>query len=108
MIILKKYVNIIFNDLYFVGLINLSDDKSQIFKLKHAEEIGDYEMGFLPNGNLILVSLDNYKIYSYSLLNKPTRTTTPWGSPQIYDIEVPESVKTTKDAPAKCYVCQTK
>ena len=54
-------------------------------------------MGFLPNGDLILISLDNklkdYKIYLYHFKNKPTANSTLWEYSQIYDIEFPESLK---------------
>ena len=53
-------------------------------------------MGFLPNGDLIVVSLNselrNYKIYEYSFYNKPTNTTL-WEHSQIYDIEFHKSLK---------------
>jgi len=48
-------------------------------------------MGFLPNGDLIIVSSlnKNYKlIYYYSVENKPTTNTTFWKCSQIYDIEL--------------------
>ena len=45
-----------------------------------------------PNGDLIVVSLDNklkdYKIYLYPFKNKSTL----WEYSQIYDIEIPESL----------------
>ena len=66
-------------------------------------------MGFLPNGDLILVSLNNesqnYKIYSYSYTNKPATDTTLWECFQIYDIEATEGLK---DEYINCFVCQTK
>ena len=72
-------------------------------------------MGFLPNGDLIVVSLDNelkdYKIYLYPLENKPTTNSTLWEYSQIYDIEIPESLKDLKIEsgfkPIKCFVHQT-
>ena len=72
-------------------------------------------MGFLPNGDLIVVSLDNelkdYKIYLYPFKNKPTTNTTLWEYSQIYDIEIPESLKDLKiefGFNPKCFVHQTK
>src|SRR5690348_6378535 len=58
-------------------------------------------MGFLPNGDLIIVivsSLSEYylkdcKIYYYSVENKPTTNTTFWKCSQIYDIELTGSLK---------------
>src|ERR1700744_3447075 len=56
-------------------------------------------MGFLPNGDLIIVSssiedyLKDCKIYRYSVENKPTTNTTFWKCSQIYDIEFTESLK---------------
>ena len=68
-------------------------------------------MGFLPNGDLILVSSGYeyksseyeirgytrvtrpYKIYCYSVENKPTTNTTFWKCSQIYNIELSESLK---------------
>ncbi len=47
-------------------------------------------MGFLPNGDLILVSLIDRKIYLYSFKNKPKKDATLWGYSQIYDIETPK------------------
>ena len=66
-------------------------------------------MGFLPNGDLIVVSLDNeledYKFYLYPFENKPTTNSksTLWEYSQIYDIEIPESIKSIE-----CFVHQTK
>ena len=73
-------------------------------------------MGFLPNGDLIVVLLDNklkdYKIYLYPFKIKPTANTTLWEYSQIYDIEIPESLKDLKIEfrfnPIKCLVHQTK
>jgi hypothetical protein len=61
-------------------------------------------MGFLPNGDLIVVSLDR-KIYLYLFKNKPTTNSTLWKYSQIYDIEIPESLKGEN---IYCYVYQTK
>ena len=46
------------------GLIDLDGDEGRLLQLKHAERISVSEnsMGFLPNGDLILVSLRDYKI----------------------------------------------
>ena len=65
-------------------------------------------MGFLPNGDLILVSLNrelrDYKIYSYSFINKPTNATI-WEYSQIYDIEFHESLNKCN---IYCFIYQTK
>ena len=56
-------------------LIDLNDEPSRLLKLEHAEKIKIKEdcynsFGFLPSGDLIIVSLNDklkeYKIYSYS------------------------------------------
>src|ERR1051325_2215677 len=95
-------------------LIDLSGDKGQFLQLKYAERISisHHSMGFLPNGDLILVSLNNmskdYKIYSYSFINKPTNTT-PWEYSQIYDIEFDEEfAESLKNDSIDCFVYQTK
>ena len=67
-------------------------------------------MGFLPNGDLILVSLKDYKIYLYSSRSKPSNSTTPWKYSQIYDIEIPKSLKISlklKNEYINCFVYQT-
>ena len=65
-------------------------------------------MGFLPNGDLIIVSLNFkskvYKIYLYSFNNKPT-SETPWECSQIYDIEFHKSLNKNF---IDCFVYQTK
>ncbi|CAB4392522.1 unnamed protein product [Rhizophagus irregularis] len=48
-------------------------------------------MGFLPNGDLIQVSLRDRKIYKYCFTDKP-KDTVPWEYSQIIDIEIPESL----------------
>ena len=60
-------------------------------------------MGFLPNGDLIIVSYN--KIYCYSVENKPTTNTTFWKCSQIYDIKLTESLN---DDILYYLVCQTK
>ncbi len=104
----------------FVGLIDLSDNKSRFLELNLEEEthfIRDKSMGFRSNGDnedLILVSsidykdYKTYKIYSYSFTNKPTTDTTPWKYDQIYDIEIPESLKVNDELEIDYYVYQTK
>src|SRR5581483_10168224 len=85
-------------------LIDLSY-KGRFLQLEHSEKIKITEynynsMGFLPNGDLIIVSplfknrkLKGHKIYYYSVENKPTTNTTFWKCSQIYDIELTESLK---------------
>jgi len=70
-------------------------------------------MGFLPNGDLIVVSLDmelkDYKIYLYPFKNKPTTNSTLWEYSQIYDIEIPESFESLGSlAEIGCSIYQTK
>ena len=68
-------------------------------------------MGFLPNGDLIVLSLDNElkdcKIYLYPFKNKPTTNSTLWEYSQIYDIEIPESFERELST-IMCFVHQTK
>ena len=65
-------------------------------------------MGFLPNGDLIVVSLNkklrDYKIYLYSFTNKPTNAIL-WEYSQIYDIKFNEF---HADLGFKSFVRQTK
>src|SRR5947199_287063 len=103
--LIQKYsINISLTDMYIVDpyLVDLSEDR--FLQLEHAEKIIITEfnfnsMGFLPNGNLIIVSSKYYnklkdcKIYYYSVENKPTTNTTFWKCSQIYDIELTESLK---------------
>ncbi|CAB4468986.1 unnamed protein product [Rhizophagus irregularis] len=80
-----------------VGLIDF--DKVQFLQLMHADKLfvssnDEISIGFLSNGDLILVILDkisiNYKIYKYPFVNnRPTTDTIP----QIYDIKIPKNIK---------------
>jgi len=70
-------------------------------------------MEFLPNGVLIVVSLDmelkDYKIYLYPFKNKPTTNSTLWEYSQIYDIEIPESFVSLENVhETTCFIYQTK
>ncbi|CAB5380388.1 unnamed protein product [Rhizophagus irregularis] len=49
-------------------------------------------IGFLPNGDLIQVSLINKKIYKYCLENKP-KNKGSWKCSQIYDLKIPKSLR---------------
>ena len=60
-------------------------------------------MGFLPNGDLVLISLDD-KIYLYSFENKPTTKTNLWKYSQVYDTET----KSLHELGIQFYVYQTK
>ena len=66
-------------------------------------------MEFLPNGDLIIVSLDDeskdYKIYLYPFINKPAANSAFWKYSQTYDIEIPESLR---DEQVYCTIYQTK
>ena len=57
-------------------------------------------MGFLPNGDLFTV--EKYRIYKYSIVNKTTNATL-WEHSQIYDIETHKSLNRLN-----CFVYQTK
>ena len=65
-------------------------------------------MGFLSNDDLILVSLNDelkdYKIYLYSVNNKPTANKSFWKCSQIYNIEITEGLRDS----GYCFIYQTK
>ncbi|CAB5376317.1 unnamed protein product [Rhizophagus irregularis] len=92
-----------------VGLIDF--DKVQFLQLMHADKLfvssnDEISIGFLSNGDLILVILDkisiNYKIYKYPFVNnRPTTDTIP----QIYDIKIPKNIK---EHHIGCLLYQTK
>ncbi len=48
-------------------------------------------IGFLPNSDLVIVSLIDYKIYLYPLTNKLTDNK-PWNYSQTYDIEISKNL----------------
>ncbi|RIA90148.1 hypothetical protein C1645_849677 [Glomus cerebriforme] len=48
-------------------------------------------IGFLPNGDLVQVSVRDRKIYKYCFTSKP-KNTDPWEYSQINDIKIPESL----------------
>ncbi|PKY53295.1 hypothetical protein RhiirA4_471419, partial [Rhizophagus irregularis] len=73
-------------------LIDLNSDRTssdRFLKLKH--QVDYATIGFLPNGDLIQVSLGDRKIYKYCFTDKP-KNTVPWKYSQIIDIKVPESL----------------
>ncbi|EXX77881.1 uncharacterized protein OCT59_009281 [Rhizophagus irregularis] len=73
-------------------LIDLNSDHTssdRFLKLKH--QVDYATIGFLPNGDLIQVSLGDRKIYKYCFTEKP-KNTVPWEYSQIIDIEIPESL----------------
>jgi hypothetical protein len=72
---------------------------------RHGEYFGHDAIGFLPNGDLIQVSLRNRKIYKYCFTDKP-KNTAPWECSQINDIEIPESLY--GQVALYCYIYQTK
>ena len=61
--------------------------RRSILRLKHAEmhPIRENSMGFFPNGDLILVSLMDYRIYLYSLKISQKQAETCWKYSQIYE-----------------------
>ncbi|GES79935.1 hypothetical protein GLOIN_2v1882411 [Rhizophagus clarus] len=63
------------------------------FKHRNHDDLKNSEdaIGFLPNGDLIKVSVSERKIYKYSFADKP-KNTDPWEYSQINDIEIPESL----------------
>jgi hypothetical protein len=82
-------------------LIDLNSDRTssdRFLKLKHHQVyqkrdfiLGLSVIGFLPNGDLIQVSLRDRKIYKYCFTDKP-KNTDPWKYSQINDIKIPESL----------------
>src|SRR5437763_8881434 len=84
----KKFLSLIIR---IVGprLID-SSGEGRVLQLKN---VWGSLMGFLPDGDLIIVSLNYYSknIYKYSFIDKPTNATL-WEYSQIYDIEIPKSL----------------
>ncbi|RIB14130.1 hypothetical protein C2G38_2248442 [Gigaspora rosea] len=75
-------------------LIDLNSKPPQFFELEHSYSNyvrGRYTIGFLPNGDLILVSICNHKIYKYLTNNMPKNIATLKYS-ETYDIEIPKSL----------------
>jgi hypothetical protein len=80
-----------------IKLIDLSGDEGRFLQLNllKSEKLDyKYSMGFLPNGDLIIVAvgsrsseLKDYKIFEYSFINKPTNATS-WEYSQTHDIHV--------------------
>ena len=81
-----------------IKFIDLSGGEGRFLQLKllKSENLNySYSMGFLPNGDLIIVAigkgddyeLKNYKIFKYSFINKPTNATS-WEYSQTHDIHV--------------------
>ena len=58
-----------------IKIIDLSDGKGRFLQLNYqkVKENRYCLMGFLPNGDMILVSTN--KIYLYAFINKPTNVT---------------------------------
>ncbi|CAB5375146.1 unnamed protein product [Rhizophagus irregularis] len=89
-------------------LIDLNGDKGRSLQLKHVEglHVKRHSIGFLPNGDIILVSLNDklkdYKIYKYS---KPKTNTISWENYKIYDIEILEGLIKHN---TNCFIYQTK
>ncbi|PKY38559.1 hypothetical protein RhiirA4_451568 [Rhizophagus irregularis] len=85
---------------YAFWLIDLNSDRTnseRFIELKRpvsschdeARRLGRDSIGFLPNGDLIQVSLSDRKIYKYCFKDK---NIVPWKYSQINDIEIPESL----------------
>jgi hypothetical protein len=82
-----------------IKLIDLSGGEGRFLQLKQLESKNldySYSMGFLPNGDLIIVAavyydghveLKDYKIFKYSFINKPTNATS-WEYSQTHNIHV--------------------
>ena len=64
-------------------------------------------VGFLPNGDLILASLMDCKIYLYSFESRPKINQTLWDFSQTYNLEIPKSLN-LNDEYIDCLIYQTK
>ena len=64
-------------------------------------------VGFLPNGDLILASLMDCKIYLYSFESRPKMNKTLWDFSQTYNLEIPKSLN-LNDEYIDCLIYQTK
>ncbi|CAB4444874.1 unnamed protein product [Rhizophagus irregularis] len=104
LVLYKEYLILLYRDKNddYIARINLSDDKDLV-KIKCERKFSTIErnsVGLLPNGDIILVSLNDeskdYKIYKYN--NQLTN--------QMYDIIIPES--TEERINVNCFVYQTK
>ena len=73
-------------------MIDLNSDRTsneRFLKLKH--QVYYATIGFLPNGDLIQVSLGDRKIYKYCFTDRP-KNTDSWEYSQIDDMKIPESL----------------
>lgn len=104
-VLYKEYLIFLYRDKNddYIARINLSDGKDLV-KIKCESTIKRNSVGLLPNGDIILVSLNDeskdYKIYKYN--NQLTKNIIP----QIYDIIIPESLEECINV--NCFVYQTK
>ncbi|CAB4444692.1 unnamed protein product [Rhizophagus irregularis] len=98
---------LLFNDDWFIDLNSDRTNRDRFLELKHPiSRYEDDHIGFLPNGDLVHVSLSGGKIYKYYLKDKP-KNANLWEYSQINDIVIPESLydQITK---LSCSVYQTK
>ncbi|RIA84731.1 hypothetical protein C1645_831819 [Glomus cerebriforme] len=88
-----------------IDLNNNRASSDRFLELKN-DDVYEDSIGFLPNGDLIQVSLYNdSKIYKYCFTNKPNNTAS-WEYSQIYDIEDLENLK--EYTYKCCIICRTK
>ncbi|CAB5355561.1 unnamed protein product [Rhizophagus irregularis] len=91
-------------------LIDLSGERllelKQPIYCKHGR-FGKDAIGFLLNGDLIQVSVNDRKIYKYCLKDKPENTA-HWKYSQIYDIEILENYLSSQFTEINCSIYQTK
>ncbi|PKY49663.1 hypothetical protein RhiirA4_545423 [Rhizophagus irregularis] len=92
-------------------IIDLNNDRAsgdRFLELKN-DYVYNNSIGFLPNGDLIQVKLDNNdnnsNIYKYCFTNKPNNTAS-WEYSQIYDIEDLKNFK--ENTFISCNICRTK
>ncbi|GBC00056.1 hypothetical protein RclHR1_37220001 [Rhizophagus clarus] len=93
------------------GLIDLNTNDGRLLELKQPvsydkECIGCDAIGFLPNGDLIQVLLNNRKIYKYCFTNKP-KEAVPCEHSQINDMELHGSLY-GQDTRLFCSISRTK
>jgi len=64
--------------IYIVGFIDLNEEDLKLKCLQETEKMSFVKeklIGFFPNGDLVIVSLRDFKIYLYPLKSKSTNNT---------------------------------
>ncbi|PKK70112.1 hypothetical protein RhiirC2_712150 [Rhizophagus irregularis] len=116
-IFVSQYINDTDNEEYDAYVVTYSKENNSVLgcdhlsylELKCPYSLTEYAVsppqqaiGFLPNGDLIQVTMKDLKICKFSFKHKP-KITASWEYSQIYDIEIldPYDYK-------GCFICQTK